>query len=143
MNKFLKGYSMLGLFKSKKKTIGATILVVDDEADLLNTIQTRLKWHKFNVLTALNGREGLEIAAEKKPDLILLDNNMPEMNGLEMLAQLRGNPELKNTPVIMITALCEPQDIAAASSFGIVDYITKPFDFADLVEKISQTLDKK
>jgi len=134
---------MLGLFKAKRKTTGATILVVDDEADLLNTIQTRLKWHKFNVLTALNGREGLEIAAAKKPDLILLDNNMPEMNGLEMLAQLRENPELKNIPVIMVTALCEPSDIAAASSFGIVDYITKPFDFADLTEKITQTLDKK
>lgn len=134
---------MLGLFKSKKKTKVATILVVDDEADLLSTIQTRLKWHKFNVLTALNGEEGLKIAISKKPDLILLDHNMPEMNGIEMLTQLRDNPELKNIPVIMVTALCEPADIAAASSFGIVDYITKPFDFADLTEKITQILDKK
>jgi CheY-like chemotaxis protein len=134
---------MLGLFKTGRKVANATILVVDDEPDLLNTIQTRLKWNKFNVLTALNGSEGLEIAAAKKPDLILLDNNMPVMNGIEMLARLRENPDLKNTPVIMVTAVCEPQDIAAASSFGVVDYITKPFDFADLMEKITQTLDKK
>ncbi len=134
---------MLGLFKTKKKIKNATILVVDDEADLLNTIQTRLKWNKFNVLTALNGREGLEIAASQKPDLILLDNNMPVMSGLEMLAQLRENPEIKNIPVIMVTAVCEPRNIAAASSFGIIDYITKPFDFAELTEKITQILDKK
>ena len=134
---------MFGLFKTKKKTANATILVVDDEADLLSTIQARLKWKKFNVLTALNSREGLEIAASKKPDLILLDNNMPVMNGLEMLAQLRENPELKNTPVIMVTAVCEAHDIAAASSFGIVDYITKPFDFTELTEKISEILYKK
>ena len=134
---------MLGLFKSKKKTANATILVVDDEADLLSTIQARLKWNKFNVLTALNSLKGLEIAAAKKPDLILLDNNMPVMNGLEMLAQLRENPELKNTPVIMVTAVCEAHDIAAASSFGIVDYITKPFDFTELTEKISEILYKK
>ncbi len=134
---------MLGLFKAKKKTKVATILVVDDEADLLNTIRTRLKWNKFNVLTALSSHEGLEIAAAKKPDLILLDNNMPEMNGIEMLARLRENPELKNIPVIMVTAVCEPGDIAAASSFGIIDYITKPFDFANLMEKITHTLDKK
>jgi DNA-binding response OmpR family regulator len=134
---------MFGLFKTKKKTANATILVVDDEADLLSTIQARLKWKKFNVLTALNSREGLEIAASKKPDLILLDTNMPVMNGLEMLAQLRENPELKNTPVIMVTAVCEAHDIAAASSFGIVDYITKPFDFTELTEKISEILYKK
>lgn len=134
---------MLGLFKTKKKTVNATILVVDDEKDLLSIIRTRLKWNKFNVLTALNGHEGLEIAASEKPDLILLDNNMPIMNGLEMLTQLRENPELKNIPVIMVTAVCEPRNIAAASSFGIVDYITKPFDFANLIEKISEILDKK
>ncbi len=134
---------MLGLFKSKKKTANTTILVIDDEPDLLSTIATRLKWNKFNVLTALNGREGLDIAASEKPDLILLDNNMPNMTGLEMLAILRENPDLKTTPVIMVTAVCEPKDIAAASSFGVVDYITKPFDFADLTEKIFQALDKK
>lgn len=132
---------MLGLFKTKKKT--ATILVIDDEADLLSTIQTRLEWNKFKVLTASNGYQGLEIAASQKPDLILLDNNMPEMSGLEMLEQMRENPELKNTPVIMVTAVCEPKKIDAASSLGVSDYITKPFDFADLMQKITQILDKK
>jgi CheY-like chemotaxis protein len=134
---------VLGLFKKKKKTANATILVVDDEADLCSTIETRLKWNKFKVLTASNGQDGLEIAASEKPDLILLDNNMPTMTGLEMLARLREDYNLKAIPVIMVTAACEPQKIAAASSFGIVDYVTKPFDFADLMEKIFRMLDKK
>ncbi len=132
---------MLGLFKTKKKT--ATILVVDDEADLLNTIQTRLEWNKFKVFTASNGRQGLEAATAQKPDLILLDNNMPEMSGLEMLEVMRGTAELKDIPVIMVTAVCEPQKIEAASSLGVTEYITKPFDFSDLMQKITQILDRK
>lgn len=134
---------MLGLFKTKKKILNATILVVDDEADLRCTIQTRLKWNNFNVLTASNGQEGLEVAIVEKPDLILLDNNMPVMTGIEMLSHLRENPDLKKTPVIMLTAICDPQDIAAASSYEVADYVTKPFDFSDLMTKITKTLDKK
>jgi len=72
----------------------------------------------------------------EKPDLILLDTNMPVMNGRQMLEHLRANPELKGIPVIMLTALCEPQDIAAASALGVSDYITKPFDFTELMEKM-------
>ncbi|MDD5135332.1 MAG: response regulator [Phycisphaerae bacterium] len=134
---------MLGLFKTKKKTANATILEVDDEADLRSTLETRLKWNKFKVITASNGQEGLDLAASERPDLILLDNNMPIMTGIEMLARLREDEQLKVIPVIMVTAACEPQKIAAASSFDVVDYVTKPFDFADLMEKIFQMLDKK
>jgi DNA-binding response OmpR family regulator len=134
---------MLGLFKTKKKTSNATILVVDDEADLRNTIQTRLKWNKFNVFTASNGQEGLDMAAAEKPDLILLDNNMPVMTGIEMLSHLRENPDLEKTPVIMVTAICDAQDIEAASFYEVADYVTKPFDFADLMTKITKILDKK
>jgi len=131
---------MLGLFKSKKKTDQAKILVVDDEPDLISTIQCRLEFCNYEVLTASNGKEGLDKAESEKPDLILLDTNMPVMNGHEMLQGLRRNPDLKDTPVIMVTAICEAQDIAAASACGISDYVTKPFDFAELMEKIAAIL---
>lgn len=134
---------MFGLFKSKKNSAPAKILVVDDEADLVSTVQCRLEWCKFEVVTAFNGEEGLEKAANEKPDLILLDIDMPVMNGHEMLDHLRNRPGLKNIPVIMCTALCEAEDIAKASSLGVVDYIAKPFDFAELVEKISNVLGNK
>ena len=134
---------MLRLFKSKKKSIRARILVVDDEPDLVSTIQCRLKWCRCEVITAANGKEGLEKAIGEKPDLILLDINMPVMNGREMLERLRNHPDLKDTPVIMLTALCEAQDIATVSSYGISDYITKPFDFTELMEKIANALEIK
>ena len=134
---------MLGLFKSKEKTDRARILVVDDEPDLVDTIQCRLEYCKCDVITAANGKEGLEKAACEKPDLILLDTNMPVMNGHEMLERLSKDTDLKNIPVIMFTALCEPQDIATAMSYGIADYVTKPFDYTDLMEKITNALKKK
>ena len=134
---------MLGLFKSKEKTEQVKILVVDDEPDLVDTIQCRLEYCKCEVITASNGKDGLEKAANEKPDLILLDTNMPIMSGPEMLERLKKDPDLKNIPVIMVTALCEPQDIATASSYGVTNYVTKPFDYTELMEKIANALGNK
>lgn len=131
---------MLGLFKSKKKTSQSKILIVDDEPDLASTVEYRLKFADYEVVTAGDGQQGLEQARGAKPDLILLDTNMPVMNGHEMLEQLRADAELKHIPVIMLTARCEPQDIAAASAHGVTDYVTKPFDFAELMAKIQAAL---
>lgn len=134
---------MFGLFKSKKKPTQAKILVVDDEPDLVSTVQCHLGWCHYEVITATNGKEGLEKAVNEKPDLILLDVSMPVMNGHEMLERLRKHPDLKDIPVIMLTALCEADDIAIVSSYGISDYVTKPFDFAELMEKIANALENK
>lgn len=131
---------MLGLFKTKKKTLQARILVVDDEPDLLSTVEYRLKFANYNVITASNGKEGLDQAKAEKPDLILLDTNMPIMSGHEVLASLRADPAIRHIPVIMVTARCEAQDIAAASAHGVSDYVTKPFDFGDLMGKIQAVL---
>lgn len=134
---------MFGLFKSKKKDTRAKILVVDDEPDYLSTIQCRLEWHNYEVVTAGNGKEALEKALSEKPALILLDTNMPIMNGHEVLERLRNTPELKETPVIMVTALCDVKDITKASSFGISDYVAKPFNFAELMEKIEKAIESQ
>ena len=134
---------MFELFKSKKKDTGAKILVVDDEPDYLSTIQCRLEWHNYEVVTACNGKEGLEKALSEKPALILLDTNMPIMNGHEVLERLRNVPDLKDTPVIMVTALCEVRDITKASSLGVCDYVAKPFNFAELMEKIDKAIESQ
>jgi len=131
---------MLKLFKAKKEQAHAKILIVDDEEDLLSTVAYRLKFAECNVVTASNGLEGLEQARAEKPDLILLDTNMPQMNGHEMLGRLRADDELKDIPVIMLTARCEAQDVATASAYGVSDYVTKPFDFTQLMEKIRTIL---
>jgi DNA-binding response OmpR family regulator len=127
---------MLKLFRSKKQTTKMKVLVVDDEPDLLSTVEYRLKFADCDVVTASNGQEGLEKAASEKPDLILLDTNMPVMSGHEMLERLRATPDLKRIPVIMLTARSEAKDIAATSALGISDYITKPFDFTQLMDKV-------
>ena len=132
---------MLGLFKSKKKTTQAKILVVDDEQDIVNTVQYRLKACDFNVITASNGKEGLEKVINEKPDLVLLDINMPIMDGHEMLERLRSRPDTRNIPVIMLTAYSDRRDISKAADLGIEQYVTKPFDFADLMDKISKALE--
>jgi len=129
--------------KPKKKAGPASILIVDDEPDCISIIQCRLEWCHYQVITATNGEEGLQAAEKERPDIILLDTNMPVMNGQEMLERLRKHPILKDTPVIMVTALCEKQDIAAASAIGVEDYVTKPIDFTSLIEKISSILGNK
>ncbi len=134
---------MFGLFKSKKKTSRARVLVVDDEPDIVSSIQYRLKFHEFEIITAAHGKEGLEKAANEKPDLILLDIRMPVMDGYEMLERLKNRPDLKDIPVIMFTAYGDARDIAKAADLGIVDYVTKPFDFTELMEKISNALGNK
>jgi len=131
---------MFGLFKSKDKRQRPKILIVDDEPDYVTAIQCRLEWSRYEVITATNGQEGIEKTINERPDLVLLDTCMPVMNGHEVLQQLRQHPEARNIPVIMVTALCEAEDIAKASSYGVADYVAKPFDFTELVEKIHQIL---
>lgn len=133
---------MLGLFKSRQKTKRAKILVVDDKADLVETVQWMLESCDYDVISAANGREGLEIAASERPDLIVLDIRMPLMDGHEMLKCLREDPALKAIPVIMCTVCDKVQDITTASSYNISDYITKPFNCVELIEKISNALKK-
>jgi len=132
---------MLRLFKPKKKiNTPPKILVVDDEPDLVSTVAYRLKFAQCVVVTAGDGQEAMDKAAAEKPDLILLDTNMPTMNGREVLRHLRADPGLKDIPVIMLTARSAPEDVAAALAFGIADYVTKPFDFAELIEKVQTVL---
>ncbi len=131
---------MFRLFKSKTEARQAKILVVDDEPDLVCTIQCRLEANDYDVVTAGDGREGLEVAAAERPDLILLDTNMPVMNGHEMLERLRSHPDIKDTPVVMCTALSEARDIDTAASYNVADYVTKPFDCTSLMEIIERAL---
>ncbi len=134
---------MLELFKSKKKTSHARILVVDDEVDIVSTVKYRLEFCEFEVITAANGKEGLEKATSEKPDIILLDISMPVMNGHEMLERLKNSPDIKDIPVIVLSAFSEAKDIAKAAKLGIADYVTKPFDFPELMGKISNVLGDK
>ncbi len=134
---------MLDFLGFKKKTDKTRILVVDDEPNIVQTLQDRLEMNEYDVIVAHNGKEGLETALQEKPDVILLDVIMPIMDGHEMLEALRKHPEGKNIAVIMLTARSQTQDISRANSCGIKDYIVKPFDLSELLEKIETVVENR
>jgi two-component system alkaline phosphatase synthesis response regulator PhoP len=134
---------MFEFFWTKKKNDRASILVVDDEPNIVQTLQDRLEMNNYKVLTATNGKEGLDKAINEKPDIILLDVIMPVMDGHEMLEHLRRTPEGQDIAVIMLTARSQNQDIARATESGIEDYIIKPFDLSELLEKIESILENR
>ena len=127
----------------KKKADKTTILVIDDEPNIVQTLQDRLEMNEYKVFTASNGKEGLERVQQEKPDIILLDVIMPIMDGHEMLESLRKLPEGQHVSVIMLTARSQTQDIARANACGIDDYIVKPFDLSELLEKIETVVENR
>jgi DNA-binding response OmpR family regulator len=119
------------------------ILVVDDEPDLLELIDTNLKAAGFNVLTAASGREGLRQAREGKPQLILLDVMLPEMDGLEVCKALRRDPATKSIPIVMLTARAAEIDRVLGLELGADDYVTKPFSIRELVLRVKKLLSRQ
>ncbi len=117
-----------------------TILVVDDTTDILLVVGRRLQSWGYEALTADSGEEGLRIAEEKIPDLILLDIMMPRMKGRDVCARLKADPKTKHIPIIFLTALGLADHIKAGMDLGGEDYIVKPFEPAELKERISIVL---
>ena len=117
------------------------ILIVDDEANLVDIIQMRLKQEGYEVITAADGEEGLQKARSAKPDLILLDVSMPKMTGEEVLEKLKSGDDTKSIPVIIITGMSEVEDIVKyMTKGGAKDYIVKPFLTEDFLTKIYAAL---
>ncbi len=94
----------------------------------------------YDIETAENGVKGLEMAKSTAPDLVLLDVMMPEMDGLEMCRRLRADPETANLPVLMVTTRGEPDQVEEAFLAGCTDYLTKPIDKLELIEKVEKFL---
>lgn len=117
-----------------------TILIVDDEQDLLDLIEYNLKKEGFNVLTAENGEEGIAVAKEGRPDLILLDIMMPKMDGLEAVEIMRKDQDLKNTPIIFLTARSDEKTEVEGLNKGGDDYITKPISTTKLISRIKAVM---
>lgn len=110
------------------------VLLVDDDPDILEFLKKRLENEGFAVATARDGVEGLDQAAACEPDVILLDVMMPNKDGFGLLAELRAHEDLRNIPVIMLTAKAETQNIFRGQSLGAIDYLIKPVDFQELLK---------
>lgn len=118
----------------------AEVLVVDDEPDVARIIAFNLELEGFSVRVAHDGRQALEEVARRKPDCILLDIMMPEVDGWEVLRRLKSDPSTSDIPVIMVTARGSDVDRLKGYSGGAVEYITKPFDLDDLKEQVKRAL---
>lgn len=116
------------------------ILLIDDETELVKAIEIRLKHAGYEVLTACDGRDGLEKAKSERPDLILLDILMPRMDGYQTLVELKALDKVKSIPVIMLTAESMIDDVSKAADSGADDYVVKPFSHVTLLEKIHKAL---
>lgn len=113
-----------------------TILVVDDEADLLVIIKTALKTEGYEVLTALSGTEAIQHCKEAKPDLLIVDLMMPGMDGFQTIESIRSIQGLSNVPTIMLTGVLDKDKVALALNSGINYYLIKPFEFHDFISKV-------
>jgi DNA-binding response OmpR family regulator len=114
-----------------------TILVVDDKASVRKLVQEYLTEQNFRVVTAPNGREAIYVARHEKPDLILLDIMMPEMDGFEFIRTYRREQE---TPIILLTARLEESDKVVGLELGADDYVTKPFGMRELLARVRAVL---
>jgi DNA-binding response OmpR family regulator len=124
----------------KENPLRKTILVVDDEEDLLEILRCHLEDEGYHVMTASNGREGLEIMMLEKPDLILLDIGMPKMGGLEMLETLKGMKGFAATPVVMLTAQGQSSHILETDRLRAADFLIKPFTHEELLQAVRKVL---
>ena len=116
------------------------ILIVDDEADVVEALETRLKAQNYSVILARSGREALAKVKETRPDLIILDIMMPGMDGTEVGHVLKNDKSTKDTPIIFLTALQTKKDEEKGAEIGRDTVFAKPFEFHKLLAKIKQLI---
>ena len=119
------------------------ILIADDDPQILTMLGIRLSKRGYQVLEAADGLQTLEKAREHNPDLVLLDVMMPGKNGWEVAKELRADDQLKNIGIVMLTAIGERVNEMTSPLYGADAYVDKPFDFADLENKIKKVLDDR
>src|SRR5262245_34269675 len=117
-----------------------TVLIADDDPEILTLLSIRLKREGYKVLEAADGLQTLQMARSQRPDLVLLDVMMPGKNGWEVARELRNDRELSHIGIVMLTAIGEKVNEMTSPLYGAADYVDKPFDFAELVSKIAAVI---
>lgn len=118
----------------------AKVLVCDDERHIVRLIQVNLEKSGYQVVTAYDGKEGLEKIRSEKPNLVVLDVMMPYMDGFEVLKSLRREPETEQLPVVMLTAKAQDKDVFEGYHYGADMYLTKPFNPQELLTFVKRIL---
>jgi DNA-binding response OmpR family regulator len=116
------------------------IVVIEDEADILEVIEYNLRREGFDVIASQSGEDGLEKIEKASPDLILLDLMLPEIDGIDLCRRLKSDPLTATIPVIMVTAKGEESDVVLGLGVGADDYVTKPFSPKELIARVKAVL---
>ncbi len=120
-----------------------TVICIEDEPAMIDLVKLILKNRGFDVQGALGGKEGLDLIAQVKPDLVLLDLMMPDMNGWDVYQQMKADDTMKSIPVIVVTAKAQNIDkVLGLHIAKVQDYITKPFSPAELLKSVNRVLDE-
>ena len=118
----------------------ARVLVVDDDPVILKLLEVNFTMEGFDVVSAVDGVDGLERARVERPDIVVTDIMMPKMNGIELLEAMRADPAVADIPVILLSAKAMTDDVRAGLDAGADDYITKPFEPLELVDRVNKLL---
>jgi DNA-binding response OmpR family regulator len=121
----------------------ATVLVVDDDPVILKLLEVNFEMDGFDVLAARDGDEALAVARASQPDVIVTDVMMPRSSGLDLLAALRSDPATKAIPVLLLSARAQATDVREGLEAGADDYVTKPFEPLDLVERVARLVERR
>jgi DNA-binding response OmpR family regulator len=119
----------------------STVLVVDDDPVILKLLEVNFEMEGFTVLTAKDGEEGIQVAQSEKPDLIVSDIMMPKKSGLELVTELKSDPGTSDIPIILLSAKAQNADVRSGMDAGADDYVTKPFEPLDLVDRVNRLLE--
>jgi DNA-binding response OmpR family regulator len=119
----------------------ATILVVDDDPVILQLLQVNFEMEGFTVVTAVDGEDGVNKARSGKPDIVVSDVMMPKKSGLELAAELKADEATRSIPVLLLTAKAQWNDVATGLESGADDYVTKPFEPLELVDRVNRLLE--
>jgi DNA-binding response OmpR family regulator len=128
------------VYASENMMLPKRILVIEDETDIREMLSLRLVKEQFEVIEASKGMTGLERALEEQPDLVLLDQMLPSMSGLDVLQKIRSDQKTAHVPIIIVSAKREVSDVVVGLELGADDYITKPVSVSILIARINALL---
>ena len=116
------------------------VLVVDDDPVIVRLLEVNFEMEGFEVVTAVDGVDGVEKAKAHQPDIVVSDVMMPKLNGIELCAAIKGDDATKHIPVVLLSAKAQVADVRAGLDAGADDYVTKPFEPLDLIDRINKLL---
>jgi DNA-binding response OmpR family regulator len=128
------------ILRHSNRKMRKKILVADDEIAIQELLKVNLEAEGYAVVPAYNGKEALRLIGEERPDLLILDVSMPEMDGWEVCGKLKGGEEKNPLPVIFLSAFTQKVDIERGIELGAKDFITKPFNIKVLMQKVNKLL---